>query len=330
MLVLGIESSCDETGIALYDSEEGLIGHLISSQVAIHEKYGGVVPELASRDHVKKLVPLLGTLLEDNGKSISDIDLVSFTNGPGLLGPLLTGVAFAKTFAWANEIPSIEIDHLEAHIFSAMMSDKLLKPPFISLLVSGGHTLLSVVTKKPKYKIIGRSLDDSVGEVFDKVARKMGLKYPGGPEISLAASKVNKSRFKFTRPMFNTDDLNFSFSGLKTNVIREIDNVLLDENMISEISHEFQECVIDVLLKKTLKASKAHNISTITVSGGVSANKRLRERFLSESSGCEVYFPNLEFSTDNGAMIAYLGFLKSNEKIQKDLKIKPTPTSSIF
>ena len=330
MIVLGIESSCDETGIALFDSKEGLIGHVISSQGAIHEKYGGVVPELASRDHVKKLVPLLDTLLEKNDKSLSDIDLVSFTNGPGLLGPLLTGAAFAKSLAWANEIPSIEIDHLEAHIYSAMMSEELLKPPFISLLVSGGHTLLSVVTKKPEYEIIGRSLDDSVGEVFDKVARKMGLKYPGGPEISLAANKVNKSKFKFTRPMLNTDDLNFSFSGLKTSVIREINRVLLSENVISEISYEFQECVIDVLLKKTLKASRMHNISTITVSGGVSANRRLRERFISESKGCEVYFPSLEFSTDNGAMIAYLGFLKSSEKTHRDLKIKPTPTSSIF
>ena len=330
MIVLGIESSCDETGMALYDSEAGLLGHVLSSQTKIHNKYGGVVPELASRDHVKKLVPLLDSLLAKQKLSLDDISLIAFTNGPGLLGPLLTGAAFAKTLAWVNNIRSIEIDHLEAHIFSAMISEKNLQPPFISLLVSGGHTLVSKIDQHNSYEIIGKSLDDSAGEVFDKVARKMGLKYPGGPEISMAAEKTKNSRYKFPRPMLNSNDLNFSFSGLKTHVVREIEKIELDDKIITEISYDFQEAIIDILIHKSISAAKMFDVPRIAVSGGVSANTRLRERFKKESQDIDVFFPSLEFSTDNGAMIAYLGYLKSNETTVNNLKIQPSPTSSVF
>ena len=211
MIILGIESSCDETGLALYDSNHGMLGHVVNSQHTIHGKYGGVVPELASRDHVLKLVPLLDELLNLAKLKLNDINLVAFTNGPGLLGPLLTGASFAKSLSWTLKIPSIEVDHLEAHIFSPMISEKNLKPPFISLLVSGGHTILSSITNKSNYKILGKTLDDSAGEVFDKVARHLGLPYPGGPEISNASSKISSSSFKFPRPMINTDCYDFSF-----------------------------------------------------------------------------------------------------------------------
>ena len=330
MIILGIESSCDETGMALYKTGEGLLANVLSSQTKIHNKYGGVVPELASRDHVKKLVPLLDSLLNKQKLSLDKIGLIAFTNGPGLLGPLLTGAAFAKTLAWINNIRSIEIDHLEAHIFSAMISEKTLEPPFISLLVSGGHTLISKIDKHNSYEIIGKSLDDSAGEVFDKVARKMGLKYPGGPEISIAAKRTINSKYKFPRPMINSNDLNFSFSGLKTHVIREIERTRLNDQIISEISFDFQESIIDVLIHKSISAAKIFDIPRIAVSGGVSANMRLRERFEKESQNIDVFFPNLEFSTDNGAMIAYLGYLKSNETKMNSLKIQPIPTSSVF
>ena len=330
MIVLGIESSCDETGMALYDSKEGLLGHVLSSQTHIHNKYGGVVPELASRDHVKKLVPLLDNLLAKQKLSLDEISLIAFTNGPGLLGPLLTGAAFAKTLAWVNNIKSIEIDHLEAHIFSAMISEKNLQPPFISLLVSGGHTLISKIDRHNSYAIVGKSLDDSAGEVFDKVARKMGLKYPGGPEISKAAEKTNYSKYKFPRPLLNSNDLNFSFSGLKTHVVREIERTKLNNKIISEISYDLQESIIDILIYKSTSAAKMFDVPRIAVSGGVSANRRLRERFKKESQDIDVFFPSLEFSTDNGAMIAYLGYLKSNEATIDDLKIQPSPTSSVF
>ena len=330
MIILGVESSCDETGLALYDSERGLLGHVISSQTEIHDKYGGVVPELASRDHVRKLVPLFEKLLSNLAIKIQDINLISFTNGPGLLGPLLTGAAFAKSLAWINNIDAVEVDHLEAHIFSAMMSEKNLKPPFISLLVSGGHTLISNVDSQSRCTIVGKSLDDSAGEVFDKVARKMGLKYPGGPEISRMADKISKSTFKFTRPMINSNSFDMSFSGLKTNVIREINKLDLNEDIISDIAYDFQECVIDILIKKTIAAARFYTQDTIAISGGVSANKKLRDRFKKESGEIEVFFPSLEFSTDNGAMISYLGYLKSKNKKSADLRIKPSPTSSLF
>ena len=330
MIIIGIESSCDETGLAIYDSEKGMLGHVVNSQHKIHGKYGGVVPELASRDHVLKLVPLLDDLLSLAKKSLDDIDLVAFTNGPGLLGPLLTGASFAKSLAWTLKVPSIEIDHLEAHIFSPMISEKKLKPPFISLLVSGGHTILSSITNKSKYTIIGKTLDDSAGEVFDKVARHLGLPYPGGPEISKASSKVSSSSYAFPRPMLNTTCYDFSFSGLKTHITQKINKTNLTDDQISDVAFDFENAILDVLITKTLKASDDLNIKDIVVSGGVSANKKLRERFDKEKGIKNIYFPDLAYSTDNGAMIAYMGWLKFSNQNINSLEINPKPTSSLI
>ena len=327
MIILGIESSCDETGLALYHSERGILGHIVNSQHNIHGKYGGVVPELASRDHVLKLVPLLEELLNQVEIQLKNIDLIAFTNGPGLLGPLLTGASFAKSLAWSLNIKAIEIDHLEAHIFSAMISEKNLKPPFISLLVSGGHTMLSLIKNNTQHEIIGKTLDDSAGEVFDKVARHLGLSYPGGPEISKMSEKIKSSSYNFPRPMINTKCYNFSFSGLKTHVTQVINKTELNSEIISEIAFDFENSIIDVLISKTLKASKNLKIKNIVVAGGVSANKKLRERFDKEKSDSTVYFPDLEFSTDNGAMIAYMGWLKSKVDLTNSLEITPHPSS---
>ena len=329
MIIMGVESSCDETGLALYDSDKGMLGHVVHSQHKIHGKYGGVVPELASRDHVLKLVPLLDALLNQTKINLSDINLVAFTNGPGLLGPLLTGASFSKSLAWTLKIPSIEIDHLEAHIFSPMISEEKLKPPFISLLVSGGHTILSSIMNNADYNILGKTLDDSAGEVFDKVARHLGLSYPGGPQISKASEKVNSSSFKFPRPMINTTCYDFSFSGLKTHVTQLIKKSKLDNKLISEIAFDFENAILDVLISKTLRAANDLNIKNIVIAGGVSANKRLRERFENERLDKKVFFPDIAFSTDNGAMIAYMGWLKSSTCFKKSLEINPSPSSTL-
>ena len=330
MIILGIETSCDETGLALYDSKKGIIGHILNSQVKIHAKYGGVVPELASRDHVHKIVPLLDTLLTKFHVNINDINLIAFTNGPGLMGPLLIGATFAKTLAWSLGIKSIEINHLEAHIFSAMMTESKLTTPFVSLLVSGGHTFLSIIENYDKYKIIGKTLDDSAGEVFDKIARQLGLGYPGGPEISKFAEKIDTTPFNFPRPMMNSGDYNFSFSGLKTHVNNTIKKTKLIGTVVSEISLDFENAILDVLISKTLRAAREFNVKNIVVVGGVSANKKLRNRFKKEKdSNNDIYFPDIQFSTDNGAMIAYLGWIKSKSESNTLLNINPNPSLRI-
>ena len=330
MIVLGIETSCDETGLALYDSEKGIIGHVLNSQFKLHNKYGGVVPELASRDHTVKTIPLLNELLTKYNYDIKDIDLIAFTNGPGLMGPLLTGSAFAKALAWTLGKKSIEVNHLEAHIFSAMMTESSLKNPFISLLVSGGHTFLSIIDGFNKYKIIGQTLDDSAGEVFDKISRQLGLGYPGGPEISKSAENTDNSPFTFPRPMINSGDYNFSFSGLKTHVKKTIEKVRLTDEAVSQISLDFENAILDVLIKKTLEAADEFNIKNIVIVGGVSANKKLRYRFQNEKdSSINIFFPDMQFSTDNGAMIAYLGWIKSKSNKSTSLNINPKPSLNI-
>ncbi len=331
MIVLGIESSCDETGLAIFDEDKALMDQIVSSQQHIHANFGGVVPELASRDHVSKFVPLLENLLSKNQLSLNNIELIAYTNGPGLMGPLLTGAAFAKTLAWSLGIKSIEINHLEAHIFSPMITESELKPPFLSLLVSGGHTILSSINSKLTHNILGQTLDDSVGEVFDKVARNLGLSYPGGPEISKFSSKTTSSSFKFPRPMLKSNNYNFSFSGLKTHVINQIKKQELTDSIISEISFEFENSISDVLITKTLNAAATTNINNIVISGGVSANKRLRERFNKEKNkDISIFFPDLAFSTDNGAMIAYLGNLKYKKgEYDNSLYIEPNPSLSL-
>ena len=258
--------------------------------------------------------------------SLDEISLIAFTNGPGLLGPLLTGAAFAKTLAWVNNIRSIEIDHLEAHIFSAMISEKNLQPPFISLLVSGGHTLISKIDQHNSYEIIGKSLDDSAGEVFDKVARKMGLKYPGGPEISMAAEKTKNSKYNFPRPMLNSNDLNFSFSGLKTNFKRFLEKNLKNdkffiEKEINNLCASLQLTITEILFEKVKLAAKQKKILNIVFGGGVSANTKIRGIFKNENN-LKLYFPKLEYTTDNAAMIAIVGYLKFKDNLFSELNLE--------
>ncbi len=329
MYILGIESSCDDTGLAIVNSRGEVIEHVTSSQHEIHAKYGGIVPELASRDHVKKFIPLLQELFVKSSKNLNDIDIIAFTNGPGLLGPLLAGASLSKALGWCNDIPTIEVNHLEAHIYSPMITEPELKAPFVSLLVSGGHTILSLVDKNLKITTLGSTLDDSAGECFDKVARKLNLGYPGGPAIAKKAELAKDYNFNFPRPMQNSDDFNFSFSGLKTHVINEINKILLTEDDVNNISCELQNAIVDSLIKKSVKASQQYKIKNIVITGGVSANTKLRDEFSSVKE-IKAFFPDVKFSTDNGAMIAYAGFLKSKSgKTRDNFKIKPNPSLSL-
>ena len=329
MNILGIESSCDDTGLAIINSNGVIIDHITSSQHEIHAKYGGIVPELASRDHVKKFIPLLEILLHKNRINMNDIDIIAFTNGPGLLGPLLAGASLSKTLGWSNNIPTIEVNHLEAHIYSPMITEKNLKPPFVSLLVSGGHTILSSVDENFLINTLGTTLDDSAGECFDKIARKLNLGYPGGPEIAKRSELSNKNNFNFPRPMIRSNDYNFSFSGLKTHALNTIQAIELTNENINNISYELQSAIVDTLISKSIKASKDLGIKDIVITGGVSANKKLREDF-SLIKECRAYFPDVKFSTDNGAMIAYAGFLKSKSSAsKKNYTIKPNPSLSL-
>lgn len=329
MYILGIESSCDDTGLAIINSDGVIIDHITSSQHEIHAKYGGIVPELASRDHVKKFIPLLEILLHKNRINMNDIDIIAFTNGPGLLGPLLAGASLSKTLGWSNNIPTIEVNHLEAHIYSPMITEKNLKPPFVSLLVSGGHTILSSVDENFQINTLGTTLDDSAGECFDKIARKLNLGYPGGPEIAKRSELSNKNNFIFPRPMIRSNDYNFSFSGLKTHALNTIQAIELTNENINNISYELQSAIVDTLISKSIKASKDLGIKDIVITGGVSANKKLREDF-SLIKECRAYFPDVKFSTDNGAMIAYAGFLKSKSSAsKKNYTIKPNPSLSL-
>ena len=330
MNILGIESSCDDTGLAIINSNGVIIDHITSSQHEIHAKYGGIVPELASRDHVKKFIPLLEILLHKNRINMNDIDIIAFTNGPGLLGPLLAGASLSKTLGWSNNIPTIAVNHLEAHIYSPMITEKNLKPPFVSLLVSGGHTILSSVDENFLINTLGTTLDDSAGECFDKIARKLNLGYPGGPEIAKRSELSNKNNFNFPRPMISSNDYNFSFSGLKTHALNTIQAIELTNENINNISYELQSAIVDTLISKSIKASKDLGIKDIVITGGVSANKKLREDF-SLIKECRAYFPDVKFSTDNGAMIAYAGFLKSKSSTskKKNYTIKPNPSLSL-
>ena len=326
MNILGIESSCDDTGLAIINSDGVIIDHITSSQHEIHAKYGGIVPELASRDHVKKFIPLLEILLHKNRINMNDIDIIAFTNGPGLLGPLLAGASLSKTLGWSNNIPTIAVNHLEAHIYSPMITEKNLKPPFVSLLVSGGHTILSSVDENFQINTLGTTLDDSAGECFDKIARKLNLGYPGGPEIAKRSELSNKNNYIFPRPMIRSNDYNFSFSGLKTHALNTIQAIELTNENINNISYELQSAIVDTLISKSIKASKDLGIKDIVITGGVSANKKLRQDF-SLIKECRAYFPDVKFSTDNGAMIAYAGFLKSKSSAsKKNYTIKPNPS----
>jgi N6-L-threonylcarbamoyladenine synthase len=314
MLILGIESSCDETGIALYDSAAGLLSHALHSQVAMHAEYGGVVPELASRDHIRRVVPLLRSTLENAGKSLADIDAIAYTRGPGLAGALLVGCAFAEGLAVSLDKPTIPVHHLEGHLLSPLLSADPPSFPFIALLVSGGHTQLMKVTGIGEYELLGETLDDAAGEAFDKSAKLLGLPYPGGALLSQLAELGTPGVYELPRPMLHSGDLSFSFSGLKTAVltlVREQDEPLTDQ-FKADAARAFQEAIVEVLVKKSLKALKQTGLGQLVVAGGVGANRQLRSMLNTEAKRkrFRVYYPELEFCTDNGAMIALAGCLR--------------------
>lgn len=332
MRVLGIETSCDETGVAVYDSEQGLLGHTLFSQVAVHAEYGGVVPELASRDHVRKLLPLIRQVLVDANTAASEIDGIAYTSGPGLIGALMVGASVGRSLAYAWQVPAVAVHHMEGHLLAPMLEDNPPAFPFVALLVSGGHTQLVAVQGVGEYKILGESLDDAAGEAFDKAAKMLDMDYPGGPEIAKLAKQGNVGRFKFPRPMTDRPGLDFSFSGLKTFTLNTVakhrgDDVLPDDQTMADIACAFQEAVVDTLAIKCRRALEQTGLKTLIIAGGVSANVRLRER-LGEAMGKvsgKVFYARNEFCTDNGAMIAYAGCqrLLVGQKEGLSISVKP-------
>lgn len=316
MLVLGIETSCDETGIALYDTEQGLIAHTLYSQVKMHADYGGVVPELASRDHIRRVLPLIKQALAQANLRLDDIDAIAYTRGPGLAGALLVGASVAVSLAFALDKPTIGIHHLEGHLLSPLLATPAPVFPFIALLVSGGHSQLMEVDSIGQYKLLGETLDDAAGEAFDKTAKLLGLGYPGGPALSKLADQGTPGRFTLPRPMLNSGDLEMSFSGLKTAVLtltrQNGGATLLDDQTKADIAHAFQAAIVDVLVGKSLAALDQTGHRQLVVAGGVGANRQLRESLSREAAKrrATVFYPPLEFCTDNGAMIAFAGAMR--------------------
>ena len=310
MKVLGIETSCDETGVAIFDSERGLLAHKLHSQIAMHAEYGGVVPELASRDHIRKIIPLTEALLQEANLAPTDLDAIAYTKGPGLVGALLVGATVGRTLAYAWNIPAIGVHHMEGHLLAPMLEADAPEFPFVALLVSGGHTQLMYVSAIGEYQLLGESLDDAAGEAFDKTARLLGLGYPGGPKVAALAEQGNPQRFCFPRPMTDRPGLDFSFSGLKTFALNTIQSQPLDEQTKADIAWAFQDAVVDTLYIKCKRALAQTQCKQLVIAGGVSANTALRERLnqLMQLLGGKVFYPRLEFCTDNGAMIAYAGY----------------------
>lgn len=326
MLVLGVESSCDETGLAVYDSERGLLAHALHSQVALHAEYGGVVPELASRDHIRHVVPLLRQVIAEAGITLENIDAIAYTQGPGLAGALLVGCAFAEALAFALNKPTLPLHHLEGHLLSPLLSQDPPEFPFIALLVSGGHTQLMRIEGVGKYETLGETLDDAAGEAFDKSAKLLGLPYPGGAALSALAERGRPGRFALPRPLLHSGDLNFSFSGLKTAVLNLVrSSETPDEQFRADVARAFQDAIVDVLVKKSIKALKTAGLKRLVVAGGVGANQPLRQRLNTEMQrrGWRVHYPELEFCTDNGAMIALAGALRLQAG-------SPARTSGVF
>ena len=312
MLVLGIETSCDETGIALYSTDSGLLSHALYSQVRMHEEYGGVVPELASRDHIRRVLPLTRQVLEQAGLALTDLDAIAYTEGPGLAGALLVGASIANSLGFALQRPVIGVHHLEGHLLAPLLEPDPPDFPFVALLVSGGHTQLMQVDGIGRYSLLGETLDDAAGEAFDKSAKLMGLGYPGGPALAKLAADGKLGRFKLPRPMLHSHDLNFSFSGLKTAVLTATRAQALVASNRADLAAEVQEAVTEVLAAKSVAALQQTGLSRLVVAGGVGANARLRERLSAAVAklGAAVYYPKLEFCTDNGAMIAFAGAMR--------------------
>ncbi|ASX26428.1 tRNA (adenosine(37)-N6)-threonylcarbamoyltransferase complex transferase subunit TsaD [Candidatus Williamhamiltonella defendens] len=327
MRVLGIETSCDETGVAIYDSESGLLADQLYSQVKLHAQYGGVVPELASRDHIRKIVPLIQATLKEACVSPQEIDAVAYTAGPGLIGALLVGASVGRALAFAWNVPAVPVHHMEAHLLAPMLEDQVPDFPFIALLVSGGHTQLVQVNAIGKYALLGESLDDAVGEAFDKTAKLLGLEYPGGAMLAHLAQQGHPDRFIFPRPMIDRPGLDFSFSGLKTAAALTIRANHQDEQTRCDIAYAFEKAVIDTLAIKSERALEQTGLTRLVLAGGVSANEKLRSKLsviMHERQG-KVFYARPQFCTDNGAMIAYAGWRRIQEGSRSDLSISVHP-----
>ena len=329
MLILGFESSCDETGVALYDTELGLLSHALHSQVAMHAEFGGVVPELASRDHIRRALPLTELVLKQANKNLKDVQGIAYTQGPGLAGALLVGTSIAQSLAMALHVPSVGVHHLEGHLLAPLLEENPPQFPFVALLVSGGHSQLMRVDGIGEYELLGDTLDDAAGEAFDKTAKLLGLGYPGGPALARLASLSNSNHgsthFTLPRPMLNSKDLNFSFSGLKTAVLTLVNNNQpLTDDIKKDIAWEFQEAVTEILTTKCMSALRETGLDNLVVSGGVGANTRLRERLnaATKKKLCKVSYPRLEFCTDNGAMIAFAGAMRLQAMRPKNMQTK--------
>jgi N6-L-threonylcarbamoyladenine synthase len=331
MLVLGIETSCDETGIALYDSDSGLRGEALYSQVKLHQEYGGVVPELASRDHIRKTLPLIREVMKQAGCKGTDIEGVAYTAGPGLAGALLVGASIGRSLGMAWNVPVIGVHHMEGHLLAPLLEENKPQFPFVALLVSGGHSQLVAVEGIGSYKVIGESVDDAAGEAFDKVAKMLGLPYPGGPHVAKLAERGTPGRFTFPRPMTNRPGLDFSFSGLKTYVLNTVlehtSEKVIDEQTRADIAHAFQEAVVATMVIKCRRALEQTGMDTLVIAGGVSANTRLREELgvMAEKAHGRLYYPRLKYCTDNGAMIAFAGCLRLLAGQHDDLAILARP-----
>jgi N6-L-threonylcarbamoyladenine synthase len=331
MLVLGLETSCDETGVALYDTERGLLSHALFSQVDVHVEYGGVVPELASRDHVRKTLPLVEQVLQESGRVDTDIDGVAYTAGPGLAGALMVGATLARALAWGWGVPVLGVHHMEGHLLAPMLEEDAPLFPFVALLVSGGHTQLVRVDGIGRYQLLGESLDDAAGEAFDKAAKMLGLPYPGGPHIARMAHRGDAQRFDFPRPMTNRPGLDFSFSGLKTYTLNTIADCrqdgALSEQDRCDIACAFEEAVVATLVIKCRRALRQEGLKTLVIAGGVSANTNLRStlREALKKEGARVFYPAPLFCTDNGAMIAYAGAqrLQAGQVDEADARVRP-------
>lgn len=315
MRVLGIETSCDETGLAVYDTARGLLAHALHSQVRMHEEYGGVVPELASRDHIRRVLPLARQVLERAGLAPADLDAIAYTEGPGLAGALLVGAAVACGLGFALDRPVVGVHHLEGHLLAPLLEPEPPDFPFVALLVSGGHTQLMAVEGVGRYRLLGETLDDAAGEAFDKTAKLLGLGYPGGPALARLAAQGQPGRMRLPRPMLHSGDLDFSFSGLKTAVLQWTRDHVLDDALRADLAAEVQEAITEVLASKALAALAATGMERLVVAGGVGANARLRERLGAavQEAGVRVFYPRLEFCTDNGAMIAFAGAMRLAE-----------------
>lgn len=334
MNILGIETSCDETGVAIYDEQQGLIANQLYSQIALHADYGGVVPELASRDHIRKTLPLIQQALSEAGLTAADIDGVAYTAGPGLVGALLVGATIARSLAYAWNVPAIGVHHMEGHLLAPMLELPENRPhfPFVALLVSGGHTQLVKVDGVGQYELLGESIDDAAGEAFDKTAKLLGLDYPGGAALSRLAEKGTAGRFVFPKPMTDRPGLDFSFSGLKTFAANTINQAIKDEGELSEqikadVARAFQTAVVETLAIKCKRALVQTGYNRLVIAGGVSANQQLRQYLadlMAELKG-EVFYPAPQFCTDNGAMIAYTGFLRLKHGEKNDLAVEVKP-----